>query len=106
MSNATTDFDIWYEANEPEDQQDLEDLIQSVETATPVGNYVTVEKGGQLFVSCGTGSQLRLASDKGADRIPCNTFDQAQVTPENSSANASAHVPYMDGVVQAATGEH
>lgn len=49
---------------------------------------------------------IRLASDKGADRIPGNTFDQAQVAPENSSANASAHVPYMDGVVQAPTSEH
>jgi hypothetical protein len=64
MSNPDTDFDIWYEANEPEDQQDLDDLIQSVETATTVGNYATVQKGGQLFVSCGTGSQLRLASAK------------------------------------------
>jgi hypothetical protein len=64
MSNVNTDFDTWFEANEPEDQQDLDDLVQSVETATTVGNYATVQKGVQLFVSRGTGSPLRLASDK------------------------------------------
>lgn len=64
MSNVTTDFETWYEANEPEDQQDRDDLVQSVETATTVGNYSTVRSSGQLFVSCGTGAQLRLAGDK------------------------------------------
>lgn len=64
MSNVTTDFETWHEANEPEDQQDKDDLIQSVETATTVGNYSTEKKGEQLFVSCGAGDQLRLASDR------------------------------------------
>jgi hypothetical protein len=64
MSNVITDFEVWCDANEPEDQQELEDLIQSVETATTVGNYATEKKGGQLFVSCGGGGLLRLANDK------------------------------------------
>lgn len=64
ISNVTTDFETWYETNEPEDQQDKDGLIQSLETASTVGDYTTEEKGGQFFVSCGTGDKLRLASDK------------------------------------------
>ncbi len=65
MSDVTTDFDAWYEANEPEDQQDKDDLMQSVETPATVGNYTTEEKDGQFFVYRGAGGgQLRLASEK------------------------------------------
>jgi hypothetical protein len=64
MKNETTRFEDWYEANEPEDEQDRGDLMLSVEGATTAGNYTTEEKNGQLFVFCGTGDVLRLASEK------------------------------------------
>ena len=64
MSNETTNFEDWYEANEPEDQQDKDDLILSVETSTTVGNYTTEENNGQFLVSCGADDMLRLASEK------------------------------------------
>jgi hypothetical protein len=64
MTNVKPDIEHWYEMNEPEDQKDKDDLVQSLETASTVGNYTTEEKGGQFFVSRGTGDKLRLASAK------------------------------------------
>jgi hypothetical protein len=64
MKNVMPDIEHWYGMNEPHDQQDKDDLILSVETVAAVGNYATEEKGGQFFVSCGTGDKLRLAEDK------------------------------------------
>jgi hypothetical protein len=48
---ATSDFETWYQMNEPEDQQDKDDLMQSVITKTTIGNYTTEQQGGQLLAS-------------------------------------------------------
>jgi hypothetical protein len=69
MTKVTTDIEHWYGMNEPEDQQDQEDLIQSVETIASVGNYTTEQKNGQFFVSCGAGEPLRLANEKAKARF-------------------------------------
>jgi hypothetical protein len=60
---ATSDFETWYQMNEPEDQQDKDDLIQSVVSKATVGNYTTEQQGEQLFVSGWADSKLRLSND-------------------------------------------
>jgi hypothetical protein len=63
---ATSDFETWYQMNEPEDQQDKDDLMQSVITKTTVGNYTTEQQGGQLLISGWADGKLRLANEKAA----------------------------------------
>jgi hypothetical protein len=69
MTNVTTDIEHWYEMNEPEDQRDKDDLIQSVESMSTVSHYTTEEKNGQLFVSGWGNDKLRLAGDKAKERF-------------------------------------
>lgn len=69
MTKVTTDTEHWYDMNEPEDQQDKDNLIQSVETVATAGNYTTEEKHGQLFVSGWSGEELRLVNGKAKARF-------------------------------------
>jgi hypothetical protein len=69
MTDVTTDIEHWYGMNEPEDQQDEDDLIQSIETITAVGNYATEQRNGQLFVSGWGTERLRLAGDTAKARL-------------------------------------
>ena len=63
---ATTNFDDWLDVNGPEDSEDKEDLIASVEGAKDCGNYKTTRKGAQLFVTGWGDDTLRLATDLAA----------------------------------------
>jgi hypothetical protein len=69
MRNVTTNFETWYQANEPEDQDGKDDLIQSVETVTTVGEYTTEEKDGQLLISGWSDHKLRVANEKAKARF-------------------------------------
>src|SRR5258708_4631854 len=69
MTNVTTDFEHWYEMNEPVNQEDKDDLVQSVENVATVGDYTTQEDNGQLFVSGWSGEKLRLPNQKAKARF-------------------------------------
>ena len=69
MTNVTTDMEHFYEMNEPEDQRGKDDLVESVETVAAVGEYMTEEDNGQLFVSGWSGDKLRLPNQKAKARF-------------------------------------
>jgi hypothetical protein len=56
--------------NEPVNQEDKDDLVQSVENVATVGDYTTQEENGQPeFVAAPAGDKLRLPNDKAKARF-------------------------------------
>jgi hypothetical protein len=69
MMSVTNDMVHWLGMNEPDDQQDKDDLIQSIETRSSVGHNNTQEKQGQVFVSGWSNDELRLPNQKAVARF-------------------------------------
>src|SRR3954469_7627643 len=87
MTNVTTDYEHFYEMNEPDDQRAKDNLIQSVETITTVGEYTTKEENGRLFVTGWSSDTLRLANDKAKARFLRYVRDSKVLDDEDLTVN-------------------
>ena len=66
---TNTNFETWLDAEEFDDEQDKQDLIDSVRLSGSVGLFTTTENNGQLFVR-GVGDEtLRIANENARDHF-------------------------------------
>ena len=61
---TTTDIAGWLDHNEPADEQDRHDLLNSVRNVDSSGNYCATKKNGKLAVAGWSEDVLLLVSEK------------------------------------------